>query len=83
MKLYTEEQVRKAIYKARALSDWWDIEYQFETNDIIDSLTPIELPSDEEMEKKLCSFDDVYVYGYYAAINMIEEQIKQQDKNNP
>lgn len=71
MKLYTEEQMIKAFNYGTHLMGFDCIE------DMIDSLTPIELPSDEEMEKKLCSFDDVYVYGYYAAINMIEEQIKQ------
>ena len=47
MKLYTEEQVRKilmSINTFRYISDSY-------IDDIIDSLTPIELPSDEEIEK--------------------------------
>ena len=47
MKLYTEEQVRKAMQESR---------YAFSTekgyDEILNSLTPIELPSDEEIEKK-------------------------------
>lgn len=56
-KLYTEEQVRKAMSEAR---------YSFTTekgyDDIIQSLTPIELPSDEEIEE-YC--DDVRLEQYY------------------
>jgi hypothetical protein len=47
MKLYTEEQVREilmSINTFRYISDSY-------IDDIIDSLTPIELPSDEEIEK--------------------------------
>ena len=44
MKLYTEEQVRKAI-RVTAQLVWEDEE-------IFASLPPIELPSDEEIEKK-------------------------------
>lgn len=96
MKLYTDEHVRKAIYKARALSDWWDIEYQFQTNDIIDSLTPIELPSDEGIEegnKKYIEDVNTIVHrdlerdgylemGFWAGAKWVISHIKQQDKNN-
>lgn len=71
MKLYTEEQVIEAINKARILSDWWDIEYQYENNDIIDSLTPIKLPSDEDIEEKL-SF---HAQGARWVINRIKQQV--------
>ena len=42
MKLYTEEQVRKAISNFH-ISDWT-------MQDVIDRLTPIELPSDRDIE---------------------------------
>jgi hypothetical protein len=42
MKLYTEEQVRKAI----SLATCTDLDYEY----ILDSLNPIELPSDEYIE---------------------------------
>ena len=46
MKLYTEEQLRQAL---------WQTEHPFSdgkhVDEIIDSLTPIELPTDEEIEE--------------------------------
>ena len=51
MKLYTEEQVFKAIQMA----DKYHYLLTSEECDIVNSLTPIELPSDEEIEKE--SFD--------------------------
>ena len=50
-KLYTEEQVFKAIQMA----DKYHYLITSEECDIVNSLTPIELPSDEEIEKE--SFD--------------------------
>jgi len=49
MKLYTEEQVFKAIQMA----DKYHYLITSEECDIVNSLTPIELPSDEEIEEKL------------------------------
>ena len=46
MKLYTEEQVLKAIQEARYYSDLIK-----PNNIILNKLTSIELPSDEEIEK--------------------------------
>ena len=46
MKLYTEEQVRKAIRETRYYSDLIKPD-----NVILKELTPIELPSDEEIEQ--------------------------------
>ena len=52
MKLYTEEQVRRAIaigfdwcHQKQIPSDWM-------VDNLIKELTPIELPSDEEIEKE-------------------------------
>ena len=45
MKLYTEEQVRLAMYFARGHNKMTDSQF-------IDSLMPIELPSDEEIVNK-------------------------------
>ena len=44
MKLYTEEQVRQAMDFARGYHRMSDTQF-------IETLTPIELPSDEEIEK--------------------------------
>lgn len=58
MKLYTEEQIKEAIKLARVHkpNDFitWFHNYD---DDIIDSLTPIELPSDEEIETEA---EDIY-----------------------
>ena len=60
MKLYTEEQVKESFYNGvkyasgiHLASIGWINQY---VEGIINSLTPIELPSDDEMEKKAESF---------------------------
>jgi hypothetical protein len=70
MELYTEEQVSKIASQVLRLG-YYDA-----------SIKPIELPSDEEMVKILDPYSDEFACGYYAAINMIEEQIKQQAYGN-
>jgi hypothetical protein len=49
MKLYTEEQVRKAISYARSISA--DNYENPPIERVLNSITPIELPSDEEIEE--------------------------------
>ena len=51
MKLYTEEQITIAINEARSLEDWQDLIFTYNANEIIEKLTPIELPSDEEINE--------------------------------
>ena len=82
MKLYTEEQVKRAIDIADDSADL--LEY----DEILSKLTPIELPSDEEIEK-----NNPYEYlvgsKYYSPQNLkyweegakwVIEHIKQQEK---
>jgi hypothetical protein len=45
MKLYTEEQVMKIIGRTKAYKNFSD-------NELLETLTPIELPSDEEIKDK-------------------------------
>lgn len=57
MKLYTEEQVRKAIELARDTHPegrgyMQREEYDYSMDEIFDKLTPTQLPSDEEIDKK-------------------------------
>ena len=54
MKLYTEEQVKMAIQMA----DKYNYLITLEECDIVNSLTPIELPSDEEIIK-IMELDDM------------------------
>lgn len=54
MKLYTEEQLRKAINDSSLYSYVnGDFEFKNSEDDIVNSLTPIELPSDEELRMEL------------------------------
>ena len=63
MKLYTEEQVRKAMNDYANTSS--DLDYVMDVEmAIIEQLTPIELPSDEEIEKRAESYcDEVFSTG--------------------
>ena len=63
MKLYTEEQVIKALELSKTVG-WGEkgMEYIYSDNEILERLTPIELPSDEEIEE-YC--DDVRLEQYY------------------
>jgi hypothetical protein len=83
MKLYTEEQVREVIMSIDT-SIYITDSY---IDDIIDSLTPIELPSDEEIEKayeflgtwtakEIMQRSTSFQHGAKWVIN----RIKQQDK---
>lgn len=77
MKLYTEEQVRKA-YKDGNLDGFIHVSA---LDMCIDSLTPIELPSDEEIDKEASI---IFIFGadqgkFIAGAKWVIEQIKQQD----
>ena len=67
MKLYTEEQVRKAI--DFFLSD------ETKKDKIIETLTPIELPSDEEIDELLERKSSVNLLGFITGVKWMKEQI--------
>lgn len=73
MKLYTEEQVLNALKLAH--SHIKPLQY------VVDTLTPIELPSDDDVEKKIedsiCSleFDTGFESGVKWMRNKIQEKI--------
>ena len=56
MKLYTEEQVKKVIKDSFLEGIERNTNYESVKKSIFNSLTPIELPSDEEVEQYLKSF---------------------------
>ena len=60
MKLYTEEQVRKAIkFAQKCEHDCGGVYFEYGIEDVLEDLTPIELPSDEEIrEERLLQFPD-------------------------
>lgn len=79
MKLYTEEQVIEAMKLARHTYDTKD--------EIFKRFTPIELPSDEEIEQRVTTlFGDVGMYQLYDKDRFIDgakwmkEQILNQNK---
>ena len=82
IKLYTEEQVKKAI----SIAEYGD----YECKHIIDELTPIELPSDEEIEDKgkwVFNNDGHTIFTHYNTVpswvngaKWIKEQILNQNK---
>ena len=86
MKLYTEEQVRKAISYARSISA--DNYENPPIERVLNSITPIELPSYEEIrEEGLLNFpNSEYVdrsndrLAYYVGAKWIKEQILNQNK---
>ena len=76
MKLYTEEQVKYAIQLA------FDVEPPCKVKDILRDLTPIELPSDEEIEKagwdyELGQIGDGYEQHFIDGAKWYREQLKQ------
>lgn len=97
MKLYTEEQVIKAIDLAKAGKTmklmWSEIkEYDYSTDEIINQLTPIELPSDEDaaiaalkiaetLENRLTAIQEAfYLAGFTTCNQWLKEQILNQNK---
>ena len=55
MKLYTEEQVRKLLKKAF----WQDFNDGDTEDNLIKSLTPIELPTDEEIDNEFAPANEI------------------------
>ena len=75
MKLYTEEQVMEAYHIGTEDSNWG----RYRENADALKLTPIELPSDEEIEKEIES--DIHIESdadYFNGAKWVIEQIKQQ-----
>ena len=71
MKLYTEEQVRKAI--DFFLSD------ETKKDKIIETLTPIELPSDEEIDELLERKSSVNLLGFITGVKWMKKLIYNQN----
>ena len=77
MKLYTEDQVFNLFENFQLHLPF---HYELLLKEHINSLTPIELPSDEEIDK---GASDVFLFGadqgkFIAGANWVIEQIEQQ-----
>jgi hypothetical protein len=51
MKLYTEEQVKKAIEMSRSSYNFFTTPFIYSEHEVIQQLKSIELPTDEEIDK--------------------------------
>lgn len=90
MKLYTEEQVKSILIRNLNFFplislDEKDLEGAMENPviEILKELTPIELPSDEEIKEEINS--DIHIKSdadYFNGAKWVIEQIKQQDNGN-
>ena len=76
IKLYTEEQVRKAINDA-----YWCCS-KLEVECVFDKLTPIELPSDESLKDKLFNLADEFAFAGYGKTAVILHTIHNGLGNN-
>jgi len=79
MKLYTEEQVRKAMIKSLGYSD--DVIGFYPDVEILKSLTPIELPSHRDITERANQQVDKTIGNYFvgfAACSEYYEQILRQ-----
>jgi hypothetical protein len=67
MKLYTEQQVMRAIELAKYCEyDCGGVYFDFNLDSILPKLTPIELPSDEEIREQAkghSTFAPSFIYG--------------------
>lgn len=73
MKLYTEEQVLKIIFKTK---QWNNLSDDY----LIATVTPIELPSDEKIEKVAEKTLSVNLIGFITGAKWMREQILNQNK---
>jgi hypothetical protein len=85
MELYTEEQVKIAYSKGN--NDGYTGVFDCSIEEL--SLTPIELPSDEEINKKAISlqieeygilYNEGINEGFYLGVEFMKEQILKQNK---
>jgi len=83
MKLYTEEQVIKAIELAKYCEyDCGGVYFDFNLDSILLKLTPIELPSDEDIKKMMeldgMEFDefDPYDVSYLGGATWMRNKIQ-------
>ena len=71
MKLYTEEELLKAIQLGRNYGGWVTTEPE-----ILKQLTPIEIPSDEDIKDNSEHFEYTDgVYGFKEGVKWMKEQI--------
>ena len=83
MKLYTEEQLKQAVINGCEFI--WDDKEEFTQgiNKIVNEFRPIELPSDEEIDKQAHKVHNPQLnefYSYKDGAEWMREQILNQNK---
>ena len=77
-KLYTEEQVRIMLGKARLLN--MDDTEMFTDDYLIEQLTPIQLPTDDEIENQSEDYADKFIstsnFAFEDAAKWMRDKIK-------
>ena len=73
MKLYTEEQVRQIIHRA-------SLNRHLTCGDVLDGITPIELPSDEEIFNEVDDEQNEYLGFRNGAYWMKQQILGKEDK---
>ena len=73
MKLYTEEQVMKILFTTK---QWGNLSNDY----LIATVTPIELPSDEEIDELLERKSSVNLLGFITGVKWMKQQILNQNK---
>jgi predicted PP-loop superfamily ATPase len=74
MKLYTEEQVKEIYFKGVHNGR---LHIEGKCSDEVESLTPIELPSDEEIKKESRFMDDILeTVGFQAGSKFVIDRIQ-------
>ena len=76
MKLYTEEQVREAFIAGMEFIAVIPLKYEQDANKYMNSITPIELPTDEEIKEGLFHYSNEYAIGFKDGIEYIKQQYK-------
>ena len=85
MKLYTEEQVRESYQSGFRLAMETDGGLKEGQQEFINSITPIELPSDDEIEKEAFKIpfnntNEFYDKSFIKGAKWMKEQILNQNK---
>ena len=82
MKLYTEEQVRHAIKMARSSYNIFTTPFIYNQDEVLQQLTPIEPPSDEEIiakskqEPDNSDIETAARIGYVAGAKWMRDKIQ-------
>ncbi len=81
MKLYTEDQLLNTVNAIQSyLEKFGKDDAQPTIKNHLKMLSPIELPSDQEINRFLYPHSDEYASGFYACLDIIESQIPNNDQ---